>query len=89
MMDKMEFMVKPEVDTIIGNPIEITDRTIYPVIQISILKTNNGNAKGAWIVPVAIVVEEDLEMFLIRLNDESIDFERLFRLVDCYKSKNR
>jgi|GEM_PF-3171333 len=88
-MDKMEFIMKPEVDTIIGNPIEISDRIIYPVIQISILKSNTGNVKGAWIVPVAVVVEEDLEMFLIRLNDENIDFEELFRLVDCYKAKNR
>jgi uncharacterized spore protein YtfJ len=89
MMDKIEFIMKPEVDTIIGNPIEISNRVIYPVIQISILKINNGNVKGVWIVPVAVMVEEDLEMFLIRLTDENIDFEELFRLVDSYKAKNR
>ncbi len=73
----MSKIIKPETNTIIGKPLELGEKILYPVIQISILKNSEGNVKGIWAVPVAFVVEEGLEMFLISLTNGNEPFGML------------
>lgn len=76
--------VKPEISTIIGKPLETGEKIIYPVIRISILKNNEGNTKAIWVIPIAIVVEEDSKRFFIPLVDENIDFDTILELLPVY-----
>ena len=71
----------PETSMIVGKPLEAGGRVLYPVIRISILKSNDDNVNSAWTIPIAVVIEEDSEMFLIRLTDESIDFNEIMELL--------
>jgi hypothetical protein len=73
---------KPETSTIIGKSLELDKRTFYPVVKISTLKNNEGNIKAIWVVPIAIVVEEDLKRFILPLVDENIDFDELAKIED-------
>lgn len=75
---------EPETNTITGKPIEIGEKILYPVIQISILRNNEGNIVGVWIIPVAFVVEEDSERTLIFLNDENTNFEDINEILSLY-----
>lgn len=64
-------------DTVIGKALKIDDRTLYPIIQISILKRKKKDFIGAWISPLAIVIEEPTKEYVILLTDEDIDHEQL------------
>ena len=74
-----ESLIKPETSTIIGKSLELGERTLYPVIRISTLKNDEGNIKAVWVIPIAIVVEEDSKQSLIPLSNENIDFHEIFR----------
>ena len=76
----MGLINEPETNMIIGKPLEVNDKIIYPVIRISFLKSNEGNINGMWVIPIAIVVEEGSEKFLIRLTDENIDYNDVLEL---------
>ena len=71
----------PETSTIVGKSLKAGERVLYPVIKISILKSNNDHVNGAWIIPIAVVIEEDSESFLIRLTDENIDFKEILEML--------
>lgn len=75
-MSKVEIK-EPETDMIIGKALKIYEKVLYPVIRISVLKSIKGSIRGIWIVPIAIVVEENSEKFLIPLTNEKIDFDEL------------
>ncbi len=78
--------IKPEINTIIGKPLKTAEKILYPVVRISTLKNNDGDIKAIWIIPIAIVVEEDSERFILPLVDENIDFDDIFSELE-YKSK--
>jgi len=71
----------PETNTIIGKPLEVDNRIIYPVIRISFLKSNGGNINGMWVIPIAVVVEEGSAKFLLRLTEENIDYDVVMEIL--------
>lgn len=73
----LNLIKKPETNIIVGKSLEIGEKVLYPVIRISILKSNEGNIGGIWIIPIAIVIKEDSEWLIIRLTDENIDFDEI------------
>lgn len=79
-MAKTEFIRKPEIERIAGKPLEIYGKILYPIIQISILRDNKMNIIGSSIVPIAIVVEENDEKYVIPILDENIDFDKILKL---------
>ena len=81
-MAKSGFIMKPEIETIVGKPIKVYNKILYPIIRISILKDNEMNIVGSWIVPVAIVVEENAEKYVIPILDENIDFDKFLKLLN-------
>ncbi|BAW32111.1 MAG TPA: hypothetical protein PLO64_05955 [Methanothermobacter sp.] len=66
-------------DKIIGKPIKIDDRTLYPIIQISTIK--NKNFITAWIHPIAIVITEPTKKYIIQLTDEDIKTEEILEMI--------
>jgi uncharacterized spore protein YtfJ len=80
-MAKIGFIMKPEIDTIIGKPLEVHNKILYPVIRISILRNDNNDILGSWIVPIAIVVEENAEKYVIPILDENIDFDEVLKML--------
>jgi hypothetical protein len=68
-------------DTVIGQPLKIGDRTLYPVIIVSTLNTKERSFSGAWISPLAMVVVEPTQKYAVPLTDEPIDLEQILELV--------
>ena len=75
-MDKIGF----DVDTIVGKSIETRGKILYPIVRISTLKNKN-DIVGSWIVPVAFVVKENGEKYIISLTEEELNQKELFKMV--------
>lgn len=75
-MDKIGF----DVDTIVGKSIETQGKILYPIVRISTLKNKN-DIVGSWIIPVAFVVEENGEKYIISLTEEELNQKELFKMV--------
>ena len=69
-----------EVDTIVGKSIEVQGKILYPIVRTSILR-NNGDIVGSWIIPIAFVVEENKEKYVIPLTDEELNQNELFKMI--------
>jgi hypothetical protein len=63
----------------VGKIFEIGERTFYPIIQISIV--NSDNAFFESISPVALVVVEPLKKYILPLTEDEIDSEEIVKLV--------
>ena len=82
-----ELIENLKIDTVVGKALKIDDRTLYPIIRISILKKEERNFFGTWISPLAMVVVEPAEEYVIPLTDEDIDHEQLLQMVLMEKMK--
>lgn len=80
-MAKNDFIGKFDVDTVVGKSIETQDKILHPIVRISILRNDNGNIVGSWIVPFAFVVEENGKKYAISLTDEDINQNELLKMV--------
>lgn len=69
-----------EVDTIVGKSIEVQGKILYPIVRTSILR-NNRDIVGSWIIPIAFVVEENKEKYVIPLTDEELNQNELFKMI--------
>jgi hypothetical protein len=61
-----------------GKSFEIGGRIIYPIVQITIQKNNEGSIISAGVNPIAIIVEENKERYILPLNDEKMDLDENF-----------
>lgn len=79
----MKRIQPPRIETEIkaGEKIEIEGRSIYPVVKISVLKTPEGTVLGSWIAPVAMLVIEQKEQYVISFTDEEMTVDRLGKMV--------
>jgi hypothetical protein len=66
----------------IGDVIEIYQRAIYPVARISILK-RCGDLLGCWIAPVAVLINEQDEAYVISLTNEEITLDQLLEMANA------
>ena len=71
----MEFMGESENKIIKGKSFEVYDKIIYTVTRISIQKDYNGNIIAAGVIPIAIIVEEDNDQYIIPIIDELADID--------------
>jgi uncharacterized spore protein YtfJ len=69
----------PEIDTQVGKPVKIDDRTIYPIIRTYV--TIGKDFAGIEIFPIALVIEESEDKYAISLIDEEINPEELFKMI--------
>jgi hypothetical protein len=83
----MKHIRPPSIETEIkaGERIEIEGRSIYPVVEISVLKTYEGSALGSWITPVAMLVIEQNEQYAISFTNEEMTADRIGEMVPSLK----
>ena len=76
----------PEMDTRVGKPVQIGDRTIYPVIQTYVTKGQD----FVWIelFPFALVICEGDSEYVVFLIEEEIDPQKLIEMVEEYSKKS-
>ena len=67
---------KPEMDKIVSKEIRIDNRTIYPIVQTSVIRDGNGFTV-AEIFPIALVIAENDEKYVIPVL-ESLDDPEFF-----------
>ena len=72
---------KLEMDTKVEKPIELTNRTIYPVIQISLIKNEDQDFAVVEAFPIALVVKEPSDEYVISLTDDEIHPEKFKEMV--------
>ena len=81
-----QFIKPPKTETIVGKPLHTDDRIIYPIVEISTLK-DESNFYGAWISPLAIVVVEAEEKYVLSLTDKDLDSDELLQMVSSLKDR--
>ncbi|MBM4240868.1 MAG: hypothetical protein FJ150_04305 [Euryarchaeota archaeon] len=84
-------MEEPKIDTVVGEALRIDDRIFYPIIQIFTFKgKREGNKQDFFtkcISPLAIVVMEPTEQYVIKFTDDEIDPEEFIQMVESLKGK--
>ncbi len=75
---------KFEVKRTILKPFEVEKRVIYPVLEISTFFQGFNLIN---ISPVALIVEEDEDKYILQLTFEEIDENELFELFYSFKNK--
>lgn len=84
-MNKMKRTIKsitePIINTNIGKIVKLDNRTIYPIVQTFAIKNEKKNIMAAEIFPIALVVQEPDDEYVISLTDDSINSEDLIKLI--------
>lgn len=73
--------LKPNKETVIGKPIQIDNKTIYPVIEIITMGNKIQRYAGAEISPIAILVEESDNKYVFSLTSKDINPEKILEMV--------
>lgn len=84
----MMFGIKlPRVETEIRVAEEISagDRSIYTVIELSILKADDGKALGSWLVPLAMLIIEPGVQYAVSITGEKMPLEAILQLAPSLK----
>jgi uncharacterized spore protein YtfJ len=74
-----------ETEIIVGKKMEAGNRSLYPVIKVSILKTEQGRILGSWLNPVALLVFEPGGHYAISLEGEKMTSEQIIELAPSLK----
>lgn len=79
----------PERDTKIGKPIEITGRTIYPIMESFFIKNENQGFIAIEIFPIALVVEEPDNEYIISLTEDEISPKNIIEMISPEKEHEK
>ncbi len=79
-MAKIESFYNQNLERKVLNPFEVEKRVFYPIIDISIVYSKN-IIYSAVIAPIAFVVEENGEKYIIPLTDENSYDDSLFSMI--------
>lgn len=79
----MEFM-ESKIKLIKGKSMEISDKILCPIIQISIQKNIRGEISGADIIPIAVIIQEGLESYILSLTHEEMDLDETLEKLTIY-----
>lgn len=71
----------PKFDRVVGKPVKVNDRIIYPIIEIATIGNKMQNFKGIEIFPIALVIEEAGEKYAVSLTGEEIDPDEFIGMV--------
>ena len=84
---KMPEIKLPKVKTEIqvSKEIEAGVRTIFTVIRISILATDDGNILGSWLKPQAFLIIEPGEQYAVSISGEQMSIEKILELAPSLK----
>jgi hypothetical protein len=84
---KMPELKLPKVKTEIqvSKEIEAGARTIFTVIRISILATDDGNILGSWLMPQAFLIIEPGEQYAVSISGEQMSMEKILEMAPSLK----
>jgi hypothetical protein len=84
---KMPELKLPKVKTEIRvcKEIEAGVRTIFTLIRISILATDDGNILGSWLMPQAMLIIEPGEQYAVSISGERMSIEKILELAPSLK----
>jgi hypothetical protein len=84
---KMPELKLPKVKTEIqvSKEIKAGVRTIFTVIRISILATDDGNILGSWLKPQAFLIIEPGEQYAVSISGEQMSIEKILELAPSLK----
>ena len=84
---KMPEIKLPKVKTEIqvSKEIEAGARTIFTVIRISILATDDGNILGSWLMPQAFLIIEPGEQYAVSISGEQMSMEKILEMAPSLK----
>jgi uncharacterized spore protein YtfJ len=74
-------------DKIVGKPFKAHKRVIYPILEIAAVGNKMQNLKGVEIFPIALVIEESGEKYVISLTGEEINPDEFIEMISK-KSKD-
>ena len=74
-----------ETEIIVGKKMEAGNRSLYPVIKVSILKTEQGRILGSWLTPLALLVFEPGGHYAISLEGKKMTTEQIIELAPSLK----
>jgi hypothetical protein len=79
----------PEIETKIHVEKELKagGRTLHPVVRISVIKTEYGGILAIWITPVALLIVEADEEYVISLCQEKMSIETILKLAPSLKDR--
>jgi uncharacterized spore protein YtfJ len=78
-LPEIESMIRVEKKLMAGK------RTLYTVVRISIIKTEYGGISGIWLTPLALLIVEADEQYVISLCQEELSIETILKLAPFLK----
>jgi len=72
---------------VVGEAFEVGDRTIYPVVRVLTFGGTMVNLYGARISPLAIVMEEPTQKYVVALTDEKLPSDQFLEMVISSKDE--
>lgn len=63
----------------VGKAFEIGEKTIYPIVDVSTVESDNGFFES--ITPTALVIIEPVKKYILPLSEEEIDADEIIQLV--------
>jgi hypothetical protein len=84
---KMPELNLPKVKTeiLVCKEIEAGVRTIFTLVKISILATDEGNILGSWLMPQAFLIIEPGEQYAVSISGEQMSIEKILELAPSLK----
>ncbi len=84
---KMPELKLPKVKTeiLVCKEIEAGVRTIFTLVKISILATDEGNILGSWLKPQAFLIIEPGEQYAVSISGEQMSMEKILELAPSLK----
>ena len=83
-MPKLE-LPKVKTEILVCKEIEAGDRTVFTVIRISNLATDDGKILGSWLMPQAFLIIEPGEQYAVSISGEQMSIEKILELAPSLK----
>lgn len=74
-----------ETEIVVGKKMTAWNRSLYPVIRVSILKTEQGRILGCWFTPMALLVFETGGHYSISLSGKEITLDHILERAPALK----
>jgi len=75
-----------ETEIRIAKELKAGDKSLYTVVRVSFLKTGEGNLKGSWLTPLAMLVVEPGRQYAVSLTGEKMSLEEILKLAPSLKA---
>ena len=76
---------KVKTEILVCKEIEAGIRTIFTVIRISNLATDDGMILGSWLMPLAFLIIEPGEQYAVSISGEQMSMEKILELAPSLK----